>query len=221
VFAATLDSVTFFEPTEELQLDPGSQDGEPELVPINVNHFVDLNGALRFVGEVENRSRGSAEEVETVVRLLDADGSLVAVEGWSIPMNLVPSGDRSPFAVVFVDPPPEWEDYEVLASGSPAGFMLTYTYSDLEFVTHAGLVMEGGEFGVSGTIKNVGDAPAEFVQITATVYGETGQVVGVDYTFAEADVLAPGEESAFGLSIWNLGGEGSTYRLLAQAAEAD
>jgi hypothetical protein len=194
---------------------------EDELEIINARHYADLGGTLHVVGEVWNKRDVAVEDVRVLVRLFDDDGAMLTDERWSITMNLIPAGDRSPFEVLFLDPPEYWFIYEMRASGEPADFMLVYTYTDLEIVKHSGQVPDHGNYQISGLVRNMGDKDAQFVQVTATLYDDEGTVVAMGYTYAEADVLQAGATSSFAMTFYDWAAPADSYRLLVQGTEAD
>ena len=50
---------------------------------------------------------------------------------------------------------------------------------------------------VIGIVKNVGAVKLEFVKVHALVYDERGEQIAEDYTYAQRNVLRPGERSPF------------------------
>ena len=221
-FDAIFDSVEFFPPRAALEqpADP-SPPIERRLAILNESYSTDIGGTLRFVGEVQNNAEVAIEDVYVRVQLFDGDGAQLTDEEWSIPMNLILAGDRSPFEVLFIHPPADWSTYKVEARAEQADFMLRYTYRDLEIVDHTSEVPDFGDYKISGLVKNTGGKVARFVLATATLYDPEGTVVAVDYTFVEADLLDPGATSSFEMTILSSSGPADSYRLQAQGAEAD
>jgi len=221
-FDAIFDSVEFFPPRAALEqpADASTSIGGG-LAILNESYFTDLGGTLRFVGEVQNNAGVAAEDVDVRVRLFDGDGALLTDEEWSISMNLIPAGDRAPFEVLFTRPPADWSTYTVDARAEQADFMLRYTYRDLEIVEHTSEAPDFGDYKITGLVRNTGDKIARFVQVSATLYDTEGAVVGVDHTFVEADLLEPGDTSAFEVLILSTSGSADAYSLLVQGTEAD
>jgi hypothetical protein len=216
-FDAIFDSVEFYAPTAPAP--PPAVEGELQI--INVSQYVDSGGTLHFVGEVQNNVGVTVEDVSVDVRLFDDEGEMLTDEEWSIPMNLIPDGDKSPFEVLFLEPPDEWATFEIEPSGEVADFMLKYTYSDLEIVEHASDIPDFGDYQITGQVRNTGDKDAQFVQVTITLYGADGSVVSVDYTFLEGDVLESGDTAPFEILIFGTAGPADSYRLQVQGTEAD
>ncbi|HUW08688.1 MAG TPA: FxLYD domain-containing protein [Anaerolineae bacterium] len=221
-FDAIFDSVEFFPPRAALEQPAGPATSiEGQLAILNESYFTSAGGTLRFVGEVQNDADVAAEDAYVRVQLFDGDGAQLTDEEWSIPMNLIPKGDRSPFEVLFIHPPADWSTYKVEARAEQADFMLRYTYSDLEIVEHSSQVPDFGDYKITGLVQNTGDKVARFVQVTATLYDSEGTVVAVDYTFVEADLLEPGDTSAFAVTLVGTSGPADSYRVQVQGTEAD
>lgn len=50
---------------------------------------------------------------------------------------------------------------------------------------------------ISGQIMNVGNGTAESIQVIFTYYDKKGNVIGSDFTYANQDMLKPGQKSPF------------------------
>ena len=217
-FDAIFESVDFFPPEPPPATAEGDSQGGLQI--INARHYTDLGGTLHVVGEVQNNSGEPVEDVDVLVRLYASDGAMLTDERWSLPVNLIPAGDRAPFEVLFTHAPDNWATYDLEAGGEPADFMLRYTYGELEIAEHRGQVPDFGDYEISGLVRNVGDKDAKFVQVTATLYDGEGTVVGVDYTFVEADVMQAGGLSAFEITVFGVAAPVDSYRLLVEGTEA-
>lgn len=218
-----INSVEFFTPV--------AAPPEPTAAPVsgvvedlelaNISNYVDAGGTLHFVGEVVNTGEVAVESVNVSIVLFDDAGAQIAMEEWAIPMNYIPAGQTSPFEVLFLDPPEGASRWEAYVDAIPADFMLDYTYADLVFSEHSSRAPDYGDLEILGVVENVGEFDATFVQVVATVYGAEGNVVAVDYTFVEADVLGAGESSPFTMTFVGMAGDPDRYVLLVQGAYSE
>src|SRR5512136_1106866 len=60
-----------------------------------------------------------------------------------------------------------------------------------------GLVDESGAYHILGEVENTGDAPVTAVNITATGYGQLGEVLATSSTISDLTVIMPNEKSPF------------------------
>jgi hypothetical protein len=54
---------------------------------------------------------------------------------------------------------------------------------------------------IFGQILNIGNGTAEFVQISFNLFNKKGDLIGTDFTYAEQDILNPGQKSSFNMFI--------------------
>ena len=99
--------------------------------------------------------------------------------------------------------------------GGAAADVFTYTLQVEGSVTddrpYDGLVVttgrayeEYGYYHLVGEAKNTGEKDCEYVKIVVAFYDAEGQVIGVDYTYTELDVVPAGKTSPFDLSVDSL-----------------
>jgi hypothetical protein len=54
---------------------------------------------------------------------------------------------------------------------------------------------------IIGQVLNIGNGSAEFVQIGFNFFNKKGDLIGTDFTYAEQDILNPGQKSSFNMFI--------------------
>ena len=170
-------------------------------------------GSVYFVGEIVNTGQHAVAKPEAIIALLDAEGKRVAFRtGYSI-HDVIPPNEAIPVAVLFTDPPANWQSFEVfLQVQAPTGreFM---AYTDF---TSPEATISQDEFGyyvVSGIVQNNGSARAEFVQAVVRLYGQDKKIVGMGSAYIEQSILDPGESSSFAVRIMNVAAPATFYRL--------
>lgn len=74
-----------------------------------------------------------------------------------------------------------------------------------------------------GEVKNTSQNPLKYVQIAATFYDSSGQVVAADIGYAQIETLRPGEKSPFTIFVTdpNQIGKITSYKLVASATQAE
>jgi len=78
-------------------------------------------------------------------------------------------------------------------------------------------------FHIVGEVKNNTNSWMDFVQIAATLYDESGNILGTDFTYLMQDMLAPNSTGVFDL-LSNVGGKASSvasYKLQVQGRESE
>lgn len=68
--------------------------------------------------------------------------------------------------------------------------------ADLEFLSYQHYV-DAEWFHIVGEVRNNSHDPMEYVKVVATLYDDSGKVVGVSFTYTELDVIPPGQKAPF------------------------
>jgi LysM repeat protein len=158
-------------------------------------------GSLWCLGEVVNTTATSVTNVQMLVTLYDAGGQRVAQADTFIAADLIPPGERSPFGVLFVDPPPGQVVPQVtLVRGQIAGD-LAASYVSVSAIETQGRP-SGPQFEVSGLVQNDGALAAGSVSVIVTIYDAEGLVTGFRHASVALEApLAPGETAPFSLLL--------------------
>lgn len=168
---------------------------------IEFNWEEDEYGDIVFIGILQNNGSVDLSFVGLAFTLRNADGIAVGTNPTYASLNLVPVGGTSPFTIVFYDAPYDpWESVEILISGDENDW---FTYNT-EFEVISSELVEG-DYGyeIVGEVQNVGNETSDYVSLIAAVYDSAGNLITVEFTFADADVMAPGDISSFSISVWD------------------
>jgi len=156
-------------------------------------------GYSHLVGEVENTGESNCDYVKIVAGFYDAEGTVVAVDYTYAELDIVLAGDKSPFELS-VEDLPAFDHYELWVEGEPTS---EEPYGDFE-VDVAREYEQYGYYYLAGEVKNTGEKDCEFVKIVVAFYDAEGQVIAVDYTYTELDVVPANGASPFELAVDNL-----------------
>jgi len=125
--------------------------------------------------------------------------------------------------VVAIEPAAEIDDADISVEALPAtddeqvdGAGRTYTVELAEGLTLEQVESnENGLGGISifGDITNTSDDKAESVAIIATIYDDSGTMLGVENTFAKLQEIEPGQTSPFQVLSMIDAGDVAGYRL--------
>jgi LysM repeat protein len=172
---------------QQLIMPPPTSDNQPlGLLPVstpipvtigNTAWYTTPTGGLWFVGEVMNETDFSVENVRVGVTVYDREGSVTAqADGWAA-ADVLATGEKAPFGMLFGPEVAEMATYDTyLLSSEPVtrdGFWNT----DLTITESAG-ALEGQVYHLSGTVRNDGDVRTDEVTLVATLYDANGRVTG-------------------------------------------
>jgi hypothetical protein len=159
-------------------------------------------GSLWCLGEVVNTTAGSLTNVQVRVLLFDAAGGLAAAADVFADADLIPPGERSPFRILFTNPPPAWASPQVtIIRGEEAG-ALAVAYVPIAVLEPEGQP-SGPQFQVSGVLQNNSEQQtARSVSVIVTTYDEEGLVTGTRQEKLVLETpLAPGATVPFTLLL--------------------
>jgi LysM repeat protein len=173
-------------------------------------------GSLWSLGEVVNTTGETLTNVQVRVMLFDAQGALVAEEDAFAAAELIASGERSPFGILFTSPPAGWANSQVsIVRGEAAGELVSsfvpVTLSDVAAVPAE------DQLQVSGNVVNGsgGQSLGSAIVIVTTYDGE-GLVTGFrQRTFEPEGPVAPGGSVPFSLRLSYHGSEPADYHVMA------
>lgn len=200
-----------------------SQAGPEAAEWTNVSHFntyTDGYGSVIAIAVVENRLDTPLERVEIAMVLKDANGEELDRSGGQIAR--LPPGTALPVKVVFND-----GDETGWASVEP---LVWRAERPDETDAHTGLVLEDlGEgrnpassyvYEASGTVRNTGEADAEFVMVHAAFFNGQDELVAVAHGGAGGE-LAPGAQADFSVGTNTAAGEITRVQLTPMARRLD
>jgi LysM repeat protein len=173
----------------------------PTPVPLEVRGLAFYEtpvGSLWCLGEMVNTTASSITNVHVRATLFDAAGQRVAEEDAFVAADLTPPGERSPFGILFTDPPAGWATPQITIVRADAAGELAASYVPLSVIEAEGRP-SGPQFEVSGTVQNDSpDRPAYRVSVIATTYDAEGLVTGFRQETIEIEgPLAPGAAAPF------------------------
>lgn len=154
------------------------------------------------VGEVQNQTAGTVSLVKVVASFYNKSGGLVATDFTYALMDQLKPGQRAPFKIAILSPPPDIAHYDLQIEWR-RGPLRSMSYVDaFQVSSHA---VRGAGFAdakyIFGQVRNNSGGPAKFVEVIATLYDAQGKVVQVGYTYTSLDRLGPGEVSPFEILV--------------------
>jgi hypothetical protein len=170
------------------------------------------------IGWITNTSSVAIERPKITAVLLDDKGAEVGTAFGFAEGDAIEPGARAPVKILVQDP--------------PAFATITFEF-DLRPPSYiprhvAGLRLEQAPakvdmFGtkIAGKVFNDGSEPARFVHIQALTFATDGKLIGIDDTYADADVLAPGASSRFEVNLMSSETRAAKYELTVTGSPVD
>ncbi len=198
---------------------PGTPTPTPTPFPlqvVGVNFYREPGGNLWCFGEVINPGKEAVESVAVAVKLYGPDGSTLA-EGWaSVARDLLPPGERGPFAVAFAHPPEHFSGYDIVVMSALPAHSPSALEHSLIVKEHSWEQGPGSSFSVKGVVLNAGKKTVKDVNVLVIAYDAFERVVALQKIVPVKDFLQPGEESAFYSTFFPAGNPPVTYTLYVQ-----
>lgn len=95
----------------------------------------------------------------------------------------------------------------------------TPSIPELEILSHQSYE-DSGWFHIVGEVRNNSDRPMEFIEVVATLYDDTNNVTGTDFTYTYLNVIPPGGKSPFETGTDEYAGT-TQYKLQVQGSPGD
>lgn len=179
----------------------------------NWSYYTNSIDYLVIIGEVQNNTSDYLEFVRVAANLFNGSGILVGTDFTYTTLDVLAPGDKTCFTLL-LEEPANWSYVEFEAP--------TY-WTDADPLPAMTIIrgLEGYDSGfdwyrIIGQIRNDSANNLEFVKAVATAYDGSGRVVDCDFTYVNADVLAPGAASSFDLVMFgDLSSDIATVRLQA------
>ncbi len=172
-------------------------------------------GNLWILGEVQNDTDISLEQVNIGANLLDSEGKTVAVREALVAVDLIPPGEHAPFALLFDAPHPEFDQYQLYVNHAVPAYIGSY-YRDLEVNNLETITERFSAYTINGTILNTGPEEAVGVQVILTGYDSLGRVVATRKIDPDYNVVPRGGETIFSAILTPLGGPIERIEAVAQ-----
>jgi len=185
----------------------------------SLSHWVDSDGGFNITGEVTNNSGRDLEAVRLTAFLFDSDGNALTERADVLVYDVFYAEETAPFRLRFdTGRPTTAVRYELHAAARQAEFSLTGYFGRDSFLIgeDQAVYNTNNNLTIQGVVQNNTDAVVGTIKITATIYNDSGAVVGTESTFINRDSLIPQEAAPFEVVFYHLGGDAFRYVLTAQ-----
>jgi LysM repeat protein len=176
-------------------------------------------GSVWCLGEVINNTGSSIENAQVRITLFDAFGAELASDDVFAALDLIPSGQRAPFGVLFPSLPTSHDQFWAAPIRAEASNEPANRYAPLELTT-ASAGPAGSLFEISGTVVNPSQRAIASVTVVVTTYNAEGLVTG--FRQARLPEALPARTSTdFSVSLMPYDGVPDTYAVAVQGRLAN
>ena len=164
----------------------------------NDQKYVDSDGLLHIVGEIENNTSTPLNQIKISAILLDNNGNEVkSVVGETV-SNIIMPEMKGAFDILIKNVSSESiDDYELnldYRMAAPKNQVIEISSTTLTKDTSNNTV-------ITGMLENKGDITANMIRVVATLYDRDGNVVTVSESYTKPDFLRAGDNSNFIIPI--------------------
>lgn len=182
----------------------------------NVGFYHTSVGSLWFLGEVHNTTSKPIEQVQILVTLQTEDYLDLSQSSAFTVLDFIGPGVRSPFAVLFRNPPDEFDRYQVIALAGVTSTHPGKAYRGVSVIRYSGQP-QGDTLAISGEVRNSGASDAEAITVVGTGYDSGNRVVAVRAADLPLSQLRAGETAPFRMNLLSSGDPIVSYTVHVQA----
>jgi LysM repeat protein len=171
-------------------------------------------GSLWCMGEVANSTEASIENIQLRVTLYNAAGEELVGGDVFTALDLVPSGQRAPFGILFASAPDNYDQFLAVPIRAESSLEPANRYAALQVVADDAAPV-GALFQITGTVTNPGQQMVTDITVVVTTYDGDGFVTG----FRQAklpEAIGSGESAGFAISLMPYGGVPANYTVGVQ-----
>jgi hypothetical protein len=168
-----------------------------------------------LVGEILNSSDSNINFVEVVATFYDEAGTVIGTAFTYTYIDIVLSNDTAPFEISSYPDEIQPASYKL---GCDYQTTKEQPFAGLSIKSHSASIDDMGYYKIVGEVENNSTMPAEFVEVLATFYNSSGDVIGVAFTYTYIDVVEAGDTVPFELSSYPRKIKPASYKLQVQGS---
>ncbi len=191
---------TLLQVGQELVIPAPGPEGEPVRpptptpMPLLIQGFgctASALGSLSCIGEVVNPQPHPMRNVQVQIVLRDGEGRELGAGITGTSLDILLSGGRSPFALVFNTVPPGYARADAHVIRAEPTQEPGNRYGPVELVRAEGQV-EGADFVVRGQVRNADVSPMRRINVVVAFYDEQDRLLGFRQTVFSEKPAGPG-----------------------------
>jgi type 1 fimbria pilin len=164
----------------------------------NDQPYIDDDGTLHIVGEIENNTNIPLNQIMITAKLLDGDGFQIGqVSGKTITNVLMP-GMNSAFDIIITG----YDLHSITNYDLEFDYKVTDPKNQAIEIISSELKQDSqGNLVISGILENQGEITANMINVVATLYDRDGNVVTISNVRIQPDFLRSGDSTFFIMPI--------------------
>ena len=165
----------------------------------NDQPYIDDDGTLHIVGEIENNTNVPLNQIKITAKLLDGDGFQIGQISGEATTNVLMPGMNSGFDIIITG----YDLHAITNYDLEFDYKITDPKNQAIEIISSELKNDGqGNLVISGMLENQGEITANMINVIATLYDRDGNVVAISNIRLQPDFLRAGDSTFFIVPIY-------------------
>ena len=164
----------------------------------NDQPYIDDDGTLHIVGEIENNTNVPLNQIKITAKLLDGDGFQIGQISGDTSTNVLMPGMNSGFDIIITG----YDLHAITNYDLEFDYKITDPKNQAIEIISSELKRDSqGNLVISGMLENQGEITANMINVIATLYARDGNVVTISNVRIQPDFLSSGDSTFFIIPI--------------------
>ena len=160
----------------------------------NDQPYIDDDGTLHIVGEIENNTNVPLNQIKITAKLLDGDGFQIGQISGDTSTNVLMPGMNSGFDIIITG----YDLHAITNYDLEFDYKITDPKNQAIEIISSELKQDSqGNLVISGMLENQGEITANMINVVATLYDRDGNVVTISNVRIQPDFLRSGDSTFF------------------------
>ena len=165
----------------------------------NDQPYIDDDGTLHIVGEIENNTNAPLNQIKITAKLLDGDGFQIGQISGDTTTNVLMPGMNSGFDIIITG----YDLHAITNYNLEFDYKITDPKNQAIEIISSELKRDSqGNLVISGMLENQGEITANMINVIATLYDRDGNVVTISNVRIQPDFLRSGDSTVFIVPIY-------------------
>ena len=165
----------------------------------NDQPYIDDDGTLHIVGEIENNTNVPLNQIKITAKLLDGDGFQIGQISGETTTNVLMPGMNSGFDIIITG----YDLHAITNYDLEFDYKITDPKNQAIEIISSELKNDGqGNLVISGMLENQGEITANMITVIATLDDRDGNVVAISNIRLQPDFLRAGDSTFFIVPIY-------------------
>ena len=158
----------------------------------NDQPYIDDDGTLHIVGEIENNTNVPLNQIMITAKLLDDDGFQIGQVSGKSSTNVLMPGMNGAFDIIITG----YDLHSITNYNLEFDYKITNPKNQAIEIISSELKQDSqGNLVISGMLENQGEITANMINVVATLYDRDGNVVTISNVRIQPDFLRSGDST--------------------------